>query len=241
MKLRLLPTFALLFALLASAASMAGSISVSPIRIDLSQAQRSVVLTVTNGGSQSAVIQAQMMSWAQPGDREDLAPTPDIVASPPIFTIAPGASQLVRIFLRRAPDPVAETSYRVILTEVPGAQEAGFTGARLSIKLSLPIFVAALGPTQPTLAWTGAHMADGRFALSVANSGNKHVQVQRIVVGDPAQPEALFAGLLYVLPGQQRTVVLSPTKGRAFPRDRVSLHAETDAGRVQSDVVVNRP
>jgi fimbrial chaperone protein len=61
----------------------AGSFSVSPIRIELSSAQRSAVLTIRNGGDQPVVVQAQLVDWSQADNEDRLEPTNDLIASPP--------------------------------------------------------------------------------------------------------------------------------------------------------------
>ena len=72
---------------------VAGSLSVTPIRVELSSAQRSVALTVRNDGDQPSVVQAQLVAWSQADNDDLLEQTTDILASPPIFTVAAGASQ----------------------------------------------------------------------------------------------------------------------------------------------------
>src|SRR5690348_12189977 len=80
-----------------AAAGAAGSISLSPIRVDLGPGQRSVALTVRNDGAHATLVQAQLVAWSQAGDDDVLEATADLIVSPPIFTIAPGTEQIVRI------------------------------------------------------------------------------------------------------------------------------------------------
>jgi fimbrial chaperone protein len=234
--------FGLAACFFASAASYAGSISVSPVRIDLSTAQRSVALNVHNDGDQSAVVQTQLMSWTQAQNEDRLEPTNDVIASPPIFTIGPGASQIVRVALRRAPDAARETPYRILLNEVPGPPQPGFTGAQFALKISLPIFVAAAAATSPLLQWSAVRGADGGVSLALVNAGAKHIQIQRIELAGPAgEADAKFAGLLYVLPGQRRSVTLKPEPGRTIANGRIRIKAQTDAGPLDADVLLEKP
>ena len=218
----------------------AGSLSVSPIRIDLSSTQRSVALTVRNDGNQPAVVQAQLVAWSQADSNDQLEPTTDILVSPPIFTVAAGASQMLRIALRRAPDITNELSYRILVTEVPGKPEAGFIGAQFAVKISLPIFVEASGgKNSPQLAWSGARTAKGELELTAFNSGAKHIQVQAIEVTKAgSDPDGAFSGPWYVLPGQRRTVTIKPIAGHTIAADRVRVKAETDAGPLDVDVAL---
>jgi fimbrial chaperone protein len=221
---------------------LAGSFSVSPIRIDLSSAQRSVALTVRNENDQPTVVQLQLVAWAQTEDDDRLEPTDDLIASPPIFTVPPGASQIVRVALRRASDGVREKSYRILVNEVPPAPQPGFTGAQFALKISLPIFVEATAKTSPQLEWSAKRTSSGELALSAVNTGGKHIQVQAIdIARDGSDADAQFRGLWYILPGQRRTITIKPNTGRAIPSDRVRLKVETDAGPLDADVVLVKP
>src|SRR6266849_8263705 len=200
--------FLLVACLLTPFSVMAGSLSVTPIRIELSSAQSSVALTVRNDGDQPTVVQAQLVAWSQVDDDDRLEPTTDILASPPIFTVAPGASQILRIALRLAPDAARERAYRVLVTEVPGKPQPESAGAQFALKISLPIFVDASGAkTSPQLEWSGTRTGKGELALTAVNTGTKHIRVQAIEgTSAGSDLDANFAGLWYILPGQRRTV-----------------------------------
>jgi fimbrial chaperone protein len=227
--------------LFATSGASAGSLSVSPIRIEIAPGQRSVTLIVRNDGDQTTLVQTQLVTWSQADNEDRLEPTTDLLASPPIFELVPGGVQTVRLALRRAADADRERSYRIVVSEVPGPTEPGFTGATFALKLSLPVFVdAATTKPAPQLAWTGAVDADGSLALTATNTGTKHVQVRTVdVLHDGPGVDARHAGLWYVLPGQRRSVVVAPLPGRAIAVDRVRIHADTDAGIVAADVVLD--
>jgi fimbrial chaperone protein len=228
-------------ALLAASAAFAGSLSVSPIRVELAPGQRSVTLIVRNDGEQTTLVQTQLVAWSQADNEDRVEPTTDLLASPPIFELVPGGVQTVRLALRRAADADRERSYRIIVSEVPGPPEPGFTGATFALKLSLPVFVdAATTKPVPQLVWTGAVDADGSLALTATNTGSKHVQVRTVdVLHDGPGVDGRHAGPWYVLPGQRRSVVVAPLPGRAIAVDRVRIHADTDAGIVAADVVLD--
>jgi fimbrial chaperone protein len=221
---------------------VAGSLSVTPIRVELSSAQRSVALTVRNDGDQPTVVQAQLVAWSQVDNDDLLEQTTDILASPPIFTVAAGASQVVRIALLRAPDAARERSYRVLVTEVPGKPQADSTGAQFALKISIPIFVDASGAkTSPQLEWSALRTAKGELALTALNTGAKHIQVQAIeVTRAGSDPDARFGGLWYILPGQRRTITIKPGDGHTIAADQVRVKAETDAGPLAADVVLQQ-
>jgi len=232
---------ALFAASLLGAPVFAGSLSVSPIRVDVAGGQRSVTLIVRNDGDQTTLVQTQIMAWSQADNEDRLEATTDLLASPPIFELVPGGVQTVRLALRRPADADRERSYRILVSEVPGPPQPGFTGATFALKLSLPVFVdAAMTKAVAQLVWSGAIDADGRLALTATNTGSKHVQVRTVdVMHDGPGVDGRQAGLWYVLPGQRRSVMVAPLPGRAIATDRVRIHADTDAGIVAADVVLD--
>ena len=103
-----------------AAAASAGSLSVSPIRVEIAPGQRSVTLIVRNDGDQTTLVQTQLVAWSQADNEDRLEPTTDLLASPPIFELVPGGVQTVRLALRRPADADRERSYRILVSEVPG-------------------------------------------------------------------------------------------------------------------------
>jgi fimbrial chaperone protein len=196
---------------------------------------------VRNDGDQPSVVQAQLVAWSQADNDDKLEPTNDLIASPPIFTVPAGGSQILRVALRRAPDPMVERTYRILVTEVPGRPQPGFTGAQFSLKISLPIFVeAAAAKTAPKLEWTAKKLPSGELALTLANSGGRHVQVHSFeLLNEQAAVDAAHASMFYVLPGQARTVNVKPVPGRTLNAGRIRVKAESDAGPLTADVAVD--
>ena len=223
-----------------SMSAFGGSLSVTPIRVELSNAQRSVALTVRNDGDQPAVVQSQLVAWSQDDNEDKLEPTQDLIASPPIFTIPAGGSQIVRVALRRAPDAGIERSYRILVTEVPGKAQPGFTGAQFALKISLPVFVESTSSkTEPKLEWSAKKTASGELALTTTNSGSRHIQVHTVeLLNEQSTVDATLSSMWYVLPGRSRTISVKPLAGRSFGSGRIRIKAESDAGPISTDVQV---
>ena len=108
-------------ALINSPAAIAGSISVAPLRLIYTSGTVIAAITVENSGREEALIQAETFAWTQPNGEHKLDPTDDVVAVPPVFRLAPGAKQLVRVGLTRAFTEVEEQTFRLTVTEVPAA------------------------------------------------------------------------------------------------------------------------
>ena len=73
----------------------------SPLGLAIGANELSGSVVVTNTGSDEIVIQARPYAWSQSG-KESRADTRDLIVNPPIFKLAPGEQQLVRVASRSA-------------------------------------------------------------------------------------------------------------------------------------------
>jgi fimbrial chaperone protein len=204
----LLTTFAVWFVLAGSA--FAGAFTISPIRVELTPRAPLVAVTVRNNDpSNPAVIQAQAMLWSQQDGNDVYTDSRSLVISPPIFTIQPGAEQVVRIALRGAPAAESETLYRIYFQELPGTVEDPATSERIPtvrmvLRMGVPVIVGPaagkviakpvvqLEPTKP-----------GSFRVIVRNEGTGHLRVTNLLVADAKTgADVGKVGAFYVLPGQ---------------------------------------
>lgn len=221
---------------LTSQLALAGSFSVSPIRLTLTAQQSSGMLTVRNTSDEETVVQLQANTWSQQQDGTDvLEISSDLLAVPPLFTLQPGASQVVRVGLRRAPAAGGELTYRLLLREVPPPLEEGFTGLKVTLNLSLPVFVLPPQGAAPELYWKMEYTPDGLPLLQLSNQGNAHTQVRKV---DLTGPDGA------VIEGQNLPVYLLPGKNRSWPlaadtqSGRWNLSATTDTGSVEAELVL---
>lgn len=202
--IRALAGLATLMAL--SAPVVAGSFSISPLRVDFSSSSGTAALTVRNDDATAMVIQTQGLSWSQEKGEDTLAPTRDLLISPAVFTLPPGGSQLIRVALRRPVDPVRELSYRLTVQEVPQQAKADFVGLQVALRMSLPVFVAPVAAAEPQLHWTTARTADGQLSIAARNDGAAHARIHRfsITTADGGTTLGQRPELNYVLPGAVR-------------------------------------
>jgi fimbrial chaperone protein len=226
-----------LLALAAAVPAAAGNFSIAPVRIELQGAQRTAVLTVHNDDAAPLLIQVSALSWTQPGGEEDYGPTHELLATPPVFTLPPKADQIVRVALRREPDPARELAYRVLLAEVPSAPAKDFTGLQVALRLSLPVFVkAAMAPATAALNWRAQWQPDGTLSLTATNGGKAHLQVSDFnlqFAGSGASAHG--SASRYVLPGSTVSWKLTPPAGVA--RDAaITVTGLSDQGEFRADV-----
>lgn len=230
---------------LAAPLGQAASFSVSPLRVELGPGHASQALTVRNDNPHDAVVvQAQLLSWRQQEGQDRHGPTRDVLASPPIFTIPPGAAQIVRVALRRPPDDGHEHAFRLLLREVPATAAAHEEGVRIALELNLPVFVKPHPAVAPALAWRLQRDGADTLRLRVENGGSAHIQIANLVLhrDDDAVASAQHTGFAYVLPAQGREWVLSPLSGRGLGGIRsLRLRAWSDAGPIDTNLVIDAP
>lgn len=219
----------------------AGTFSVSPLRVDLSSKVQTGALTIRNQRDTEVTVEAQGVLWAQVDGQDGLTPTRDVLVSPVVFTVPANGSQLVRVALQRPADAASELSYRLILTEVPAQSAPDFTGMSVSLRLSLPIFVAPMSDAQPKIDWTAKNGADGTVDVTAHNSGSAHARVLNLSVApiDNADAAIVEQAAAYILPGQSRTWVLNMnrkdgTSGIDWRRLRVT--GNTEAGDFSTEI-----
>ena len=225
----------LVFLLLAQAVT-AGSFGVSPVRVALSAGQTTQMLTVRNTGDADTVVQVQPRAWLFQEGVDTLEASTDLIAVPPLFTLAPGGSQVVRVGLRQSPKPGSELTYRLLLREVPPPRRGDITGLQVALELSVPVFVLPPGGAAPQLNWHILRNPDGNLELQGHNEGTSHVQVRNVrLQGAGGRVIETPALATYLLPDERHTWALA---GEAATGSRWRLTARTDAGEMEADLVI---
>jgi len=227
---------------LATAEVPAGSFQVNPIRVDMTKGATTAAITVRNDGEEPIVVQSSVVKWTQDNGQEIYTPTTEALVTPPIMTVPPGGEQIVRVGLRRGPDPQRELAYRLYLQEVPPPPKPGFTGLQVALRVGLPVFVAPGAPGVRRLEWSAQIGQDGAIRLAAQNTGNAHVQVTDFQLGLPGagEPIAHESTLAYVLAGQRRQWTLPAPPDRVKSVNEFRLKAYTDAGEIDTAVKVER-
>ncbi|CAM6674254.1 Pili assembly chaperone N-terminal domain-containing protein [Enterobacter intestinihominis] len=145
-------------ALAAGQAQAAATILLWPIDPWLSAEARATELWIQNQGNSATTMQVRIVRWKQEGGYERYTAQQDVVASPPIVTIAKGSKQLIRLIKQGTIPSGVEQAYRIIVDEIPqpDAKAEPSMGLKLQMRYSIPLFVYGQGI--PTLN-EGAHHA----------------------------------------------------------------------------------
>jgi len=212
----------------------ASSFTVNPVRLTLSATQAVAAVTVTNTGTDATVVQLETSSWTQHDGTDALASTGEILATPPIVTIPPGGARIIRVGLRRPPDPQHELTYRLFLREVPPPEPVA-QGLRVALLLSMPVFVVPPRLAAPQVQWRAIRLHNGNIRVQARNTGQSHIQLGRLDIAAGGEVIATRSMAEYLLPDNGRewsvTTGSLPAAGTML---RISSQADT--GTVHADV-----
>jgi fimbrial chaperone protein len=239
------PLLAVVVSGLLSGAALAGAFQISPIRISLSGQAPIAVLTVRNQSAETSVMQLKAMAWTQSGNDDIYTPTDEVLATPPIFSVPPGGSQIIRVGIRRQPHAQRELAYRLFLQEVPVTASAAKGGdVKVALRFGIPVFLAPASQKspKPVLDWRVLLAAPNTLRIEAVNRGNAHVQITGIGIHAPDGGPLLaeHRGMDYVLPQQGRhwQVPVNPLQPLQPPGTPLKILAQTDAGEFHADVAL---
>jgi fimbrial chaperone protein len=211
----------------------AGSLTVSPVRIDLNNKKSSSTVQVTNQGDAPVTVQARAVEWRMDAGENKYEETNDFIVSPPVFTLQPQQRQMIRLGIRGGVSPAdIERTYRLILEEVPKAPQAG--AIAMVFNISVPVFLDPARPVMPLLIWDAAYTEDGALRLTVTNDGTAHDYIKE-VVGETNAGQLQTAIRGYVLPGHTRDFIVRDEHLRAL--DKITLNVLTDGNKARVELV----
>jgi fimbrial chaperone protein len=220
----------------------AGSFSVSPTRIELLPGQRAAVVTLRNADASPLTVQVELVDWSQATGEDQYTPTRDLLATPPVFTLAPNSEQVVRIALRAAQDGAAEKAFRIFFQEVPQEVKPGFNGLNVALRVGVPIFIAPKQAAEGKLEWSLRQQDDGKLRVEAVNNGNAHVQVTGFELSVASLSERLpVEQMRYVLPGARISWTIDAPKSKTSDLARARVVGSSDRGNFDAQAVEARP
>lgn len=233
--MRLIRLLVLSFATLMAAPLVhAADVGLVPMAAYLNSGASHTMVQVVNQGADEVMLQAEAIVWRRDGGVDKDGPLAgDLVASPAVFTLAPGRTQIVRLSLRRSVEADRETAYRLVLRELPatGASPSprANSQAPAALTLRVPVYVAPAAVRREQ-RWQARIDGDGQLVAQVVNTGNVHYKVGALrVLGDTEPATVVAHGSQAVLfPGEARSFRLrAPTLAANKP---LSLEVRTEFG-----------
>ncbi|KAK6024707.1 gram-negative pili assembly chaperone domain protein [Ostertagia ostertagi] len=216
--LRLLALWVFALLPLLSTTAQAADVTLTPVNVKLDRANDRATVQVMNNGQEPVLMQAEAISWTRVGGLDVDGPTTDLIVNPPVFTVQPGQTQVLRLGLRRTTERTEEGTYRIVLREVPiprPSDDMNVAGSvRVLVALRVPVYVA---PAQVKRGeqWKLTRAASGELLAQVANTGNVHLKVAELSLqGENGQALAKVTqkgSASVIFPGEQRTFRLPAT------------------------------
>ena len=218
-----------------AAPAQAGSFKVNPVQINLLADRQSASLKLTNSDSAPVSVRVATFAWTQVDGSDVYTPTNNVIASPPIFTIPPGQTQIVRIGVRNRAGPRA---YRVILEEIPRDQPVKGQ-VQITLKLNLPLYVLPKGRANADLAWTAWRDRSGDMIVEGRNRGSLHGQIVELAADQGDRRHILSSQMGVVLPGSARQWKIGKRPDLAVGTP-LMLRVKGSAGETQTQIVLER-
>jgi len=228
-------------AIVLNSVALAGSIGIAPLRVDFDTMERNSVVRVVNSGTEILTMQVEALDWSQAEDgRDQYEATSDVIAVPPIFSIPPGETQLVRVGLLSQQPLEVEQSYRLLFTELPPPMNnKAVAGLQLRMRVSIHVFSAAVTVDEPELEFIEHEFVeDGRLRVKLRNNGKTHIRVSKLtafglildgnLAGNPDQ-ELKLTSAKYLLRGVSRDFFFEVPQDYSIVR----LVAETDTAGIR--------
>lgn len=229
-------------------AAQAASLSVSPVLITLDSSASIAAMTVTNRSDDPVVMQAFINDWSIRNNQEHYEETDQLIVSPPVFEIAPGKSQIVRIGLLDTEPKVIEQSFRVFFEQAPATPNLERStdnsttnyprGVQIMLRIGVPVFVKSVMPSASRLVWSAQRQPDGRLRIEADNQGAAHAKISRLALIDKNKSVASSDMLTYILPGSRRYWILNIPAGINAP---YAIKVDTNNGVVETQVSANKP
>jgi fimbrial chaperone protein len=153
-----------------------------------------------------------------------------------------GATQIIRVGLRRKADARLELAYRLFLQEVPAANLAAQdSGVRVVLRFGIPVFVAPANnkSPKPLLDWRVMVGSPTTLRIEAVNHGDAHVQILGVALNSAAGGPMLaeYRGMHYLLPKQGRHWLVPvdqvPPLGASL-----KVVAQTDAGDFHANMAL---
>jgi len=225
-----------LMVLLAVGAAGAQSLMVLPVNIQMAPGQGATTLTVINRGDSETAIQVRAYAWNQADGDDQLTTSDAVLVSPPLTSIAAGASQVVRLVLRQPPQG-REATYRIVLDQIPPPAEPGVV--RVVLRLSIPIFAQPVTRAVPHVYFHIEHDA-GKIFLVAINDGGRHEAIREAVLwtSDGRKLKTESSASPYVLAGMTRRWAIDDQGSLPGPDETLRLTARADSGVIEQQVHV---
>jgi fimbrial chaperone protein len=221
--------------------AQAASLQVAPVGIEVAAPGTAAIVKLRNEGTTAINAQIRAFRWVQVDGQERLEPTDDLVASPPMAHLGPGAEYTVRLVRVSKQAVAAEESYRLLIDELPDQKAQGNRVINLILRYSIPVFFFRPDAGPARLKWS-VDQRDGKVRISAANEGDRHVRLAGLNIRDRNGTSISFgSGLTGYVLGHSGMHWAAPVAPRKLAVDAsIVISAIGDAGPIHASPAAAR-
>ncbi|MAZ39928.1 MAG: hypothetical protein CMF49_07385 [Legionellales bacterium] len=205
----------------------ASNLQIQPVNINFKPQQTMSSIKLTNHDNKPIVLQIAIKQWQQDKNGKDIyQSTKALLATPKIFTIKPGHTQIIRLAIIQPQNRSHEQTYRLFIKELPRKQKNNQTNQlQLIMQYILPIFI---NETKP-LTKVSYHLLkknNKTQSISVVNQSNHHIVLTGILINDSKNDTIgiMEERGIYLLAGAQYQLVVPLKNTKALPTSAKILY-----------------
>jgi fimbrial chaperone protein len=230
-------TFAVL--LLGSSSACAGTLSVSPVLVQVPAPAKTSSVKLHNQSEALLPVQLRLFRWVKHAGADKLVPTTDVVASPPAVRLKPGREYTVRIVRVAKTSVKGEESYRLVVDQIPVPSDMNGTNVKFVVRHSIPVFFSEPQAMPPTLSWR-AHLAGERLVITARNDGERRARLGGLTVKSSSGATRSFGeGLSGYVLGKSTARWTANSSSKGFrPGSTLTIFARDENGPLESSAVV---
>jgi fimbrial chaperone protein len=217
----------------------AASLQVAPVSIEVPAPAAAAIIKLRNEGKSPLNAQIRVFRWVQKNGQDRLEATDNLVASPPIATLAPNADYTVRLVRVRKQPVSSGESYRLLVDELPDPATRRNRVVTFLVRYSIPVFFYPSDAAEAKITWS-VERQHGRIYVSAKNFGDRHVRVSALKLRDGHGTTMSFgAGLAGYALGHSEMRWTAPADARQFTIDNsVVISAQGDSGSINATTSV---
>lgn len=218
----------------------AAALQVAPTTAEVPAGVGATTIMLKNPGTEPLRAQVRVFKWSIVNGEQKLEPTKDVVVSPPMMSIKPGADYTVRLVrLSKAPVNVEE-NYRVLVNEIAEPTKRIGGTVALAFQYSIPVFFMPAGNQLGDLKWS-YERRDGKLWVNAVNTGGRRVRIADLLAAEgKSKPFTVAKGLAgYVLAKSSMSwVAPGQLQNAAQP---LLISAQTEAGPINAQALPQPP
>ena len=222
----------LIFSLFFNSTSWGASLSITPMRLELSAQEKIAVLKLTNVSDEPIVLQMEVKEWQQNNEENVYTSTKDIIVAPPMTKIGPQERQIIRLSARNNNVSNQEAAYRLFLNEIAQSPTISKPGIQTILSMSLPLFIKPKEPVTLHPIWSVSRVGKHELKINLLNKSNVHLKVTKIKIQakNESKPIVEKDVLDYILPSKNKgwTFALPAS----FKNNEIKVSADTDQGEL---------